>query len=76
MHRFVHASGSRDDAHIPTLQRALDGELDGSGDLGEKRVVLADPDIVAGVELGAALANDDVASRNQLTTETLHAKTL
>src|ERR1700734_3670820 len=43
---------------------------------GEQRVVLAHADIFAGIELGAALAHDDVAGRNDLAAEKLHAEPL
>src|SRR5206468_11943463 len=42
----------------------------------EKRVVLAEADIVARVPLGAALAHDDVAGANHLAAEFLHAEAL
>ena len=51
----------RNDAHGTPTARALDGELHGAVDLCEQRVILADADIVAGVELGATLAHDDAA---------------
>jgi hypothetical protein len=38
-------------------------------------VVLAHADIVAGMEFGAALTNDDVAGDNLLTTEFLDTET-
>ena len=43
---------------------------------GEQGVVAAAPDVVAGVEVVAALAHDDRARRDLLTTETLHAQAL
>src|SRR6476661_10025975 len=43
-------------------------------DLGEQGVVLADPDILAGVPLGAALARDNVAGHAGLPAEQLHAE--
>ncbi len=43
-------------------------------DQGKKGVVLADADTDTGMELGAALANKDIAGENQLTTVTLDAK--
>jgi hypothetical protein len=42
----------------------------------KKGVVLADADIIAGVKLGAPLANDDAASGDQLTAKALYAKAL
>src|SRR3954452_12714127 len=44
--------------------------------LGEQGVVLADADIGAGVELGAALADEDVAGDHALVAELLHAQAL
>ena len=43
---------------------------------GEDGVVAAHAHALAGVPFGAALADDDVASDNDLSTEFLHAKTL
>jgi hypothetical protein len=53
---------------------ALDGELDGAILQREQGVILAHADIVARVEFGAALANDDVASRTSLTAVALDAR--
>src|SRR5215510_14588860 len=44
--------------------------------LGEQGVVLADADIGAGMELGAALADQDVARDHDLIAELLHAQAL
>src|SRR3954449_9227826 len=44
--------------------------------LGEDRVVLADPDPGAGMELRAALAHDDLAAGHGLAGEDLHAEPL
>src|SRR3954469_11489989 len=44
--------------------------------LGEQGVVLADADIGAGVELGAALTDQDVARDHDLIAELLHAQAL
>src|SRR5690348_9342275 len=44
--------------------------------LGEQGVVLADADIGAGMELGAALAHEDVAGEDELIAEPLHAQPL
>lgn len=43
---------------------------------GEDGVVAAHADVLAGVELGAALTHDDVAGDNSLATELLHAEAL
>src|SRR5258706_1475814 len=64
------------DAHRLTVARALDAEVDFAIDQREQRVVLADADVGAGMELGAALAHDDRAGRNHLAAERLHAEHL
>ena len=51
-------------------------ELDDTVDLREQGVILAPADILARLDLGAALANDDGAAGNDLTTEQLDAKPL
>ena len=43
---------------------------------GEQGVVAADADILAGIHLGAALADDDVARQDLLAAEALHAQAL
>lgn len=53
---------------------AANGELHGALDQREQGVILAHADVVTWVELGTALANDDVASLNQLTAVALNAK--
>lgn len=42
----------------------------------EQGVVFATTDVLAGMEVGATLANNDVAGDDVLTTEALHAKSL
>ena len=42
----------------------------------EERVVFAHADVRAGVELGAALAQDDIAGKDTLTAEFLHTQAL
>src|SRR6185369_5856634 len=64
------ASG-RLDAHRLTAERTLGGVADAAIDQREQRVVLARADIGTGVELGAALADDDRARRNHLAAEHL-----
>jgi NADP-dependent 3-hydroxy acid dehydrogenase YdfG len=49
-------------------------ELHHAGGLRVDRVVLADADAVAGLEARAALADDDLAARHQLSPEHLHAE--
>src|SRR5688572_3084539 len=51
-------------------------ERDATIDFGEQGVVLADPDILAGVPLGAALAHDNVAAAAGFAAEQLHAEAL
>src|SRR5262249_41436972 len=58
------------DAHA-RLAVAL--ERDDAVDLREQRPVAADADVLAGVELGADLANQDAAGRDLLAGEPLHA---
>src|SRR5882672_2382391 len=62
------------DAHRLAVARALDGVAHFAVDQCEQRVVLADADIAAGMELGAALANDDRAGRDGLAAEHLDAE--
>ena len=66
---------SRDDADEPAAL-ALVTELDGAGDLGEKRVVLAESDVQAWLELATALADQDRAARNELAVVFFHTKPL
>src|SRR5690606_38299312 len=54
------------------VESALDAEFDGAVDQREQGVVFADTDIGAGVELGAALANDDGTRTDGLATVDLH----
>src|SRR5258706_224796 len=63
-------------AHRLTIARALDGVAHFAVDQCEQRMVLADADIAAGLELGAALTNDDRAGRNGLAAEHLDAEHL
>src|ERR1041385_7056921 len=51
-------------------------ERDATIDLGEEGVVLADPDILAGMPLGAALARDDVAGQTGFAANHLDAEAL
>ena len=66
--------GGRDDVDDPAA--AAGAELDGAGDEREQRVVAAAADAVAGVEVGAALADDDLAGVDQLAAEALDAEAL
>src|SRR3546814_2025832 len=71
-----HPSASSDDADRAALLRALDRELDLPVDEREQGVVAAKADAHARMELGAALANDDVAGFDRLATIDLHAEIL
>jgi hypothetical protein len=62
------------DAHGATLLGALDGELHGAFGQREQGVILADADVFARVEFGAALANDDVAGEDELAAVALDAQ--
>jgi hypothetical protein len=55
---------------------ALDGELNHAVLECEQGVILAAADVFARVEFGAALANDDVASQDELTAVALDAQSL
>ena len=56
------------------LLLTLDGELHGAVDQREQGVILAHADVIARVELGTALANENVAGLDQLTAVALDAK--
>src|SRR5690554_2674476 len=66
----------RDHAHGAALLRTLDAELDLAVDEREQRVVATQADARTRVELGAALANDDVAGIDGLAAEDLDAQVL
>src|SRR5690349_2478471 len=51
-------------------------ELDGAGDLGKQSVVFAAANVGAGLDAGAALADDDGAAGNKLAAESFYAKPL
>src|SRR5205807_5501789 len=65
------ARHDRDHAAAPATR-----ELHGAGGLCVDRVVLAEADAVAGLEPGAALAHDDLATGDHLAGEHLHAEPL
>src|SRR5690606_416737 len=77
---FEHRPGTRalfgDDVHRAALLRALGGELHLAIDQREQRVVAAQADAVTRVELGATLADDDVAGLDGLAAVDLHAQVL
>src|SRR3970282_102265 len=72
---FVDGSAGNDADGAAAL-RALHGELDLAIDQREQRVVAAEADAHARMELGATLANDDVAGIDRLATINLHAEIL
>ena len=55
---------------------ALALELDGTVNQSKQGVILADTNVDTGMHVGASLANQDVASQNELTVCTLHAQAL
>ena len=57
----------------PPARLFLEGDL--AFNQGKQRVILAHPDIVARMNLGAALAHNDVAGKNGFAAELLDAKT-
>src|SRR5687767_7627922 len=63
-----------DDAHGAALLRALGRELDLAVDQREQGVVAAEADAHARMELGAALADDDVSGFDRLAAVHLHAE--
>ena len=63
-----------DRAHLAILAHTL--ELDLAVDQSEQRIVLADTDVVARMNVRASLTNEDVASQNELTVSALRAESL
>jgi hypothetical protein len=61
-------------ALLAILTHAL--ELDLTVDQSKQGVIAADTNIVTGMNVRASLANQDVASQNELTVSALHAQTL
>src|SRR5690606_18406740 len=72
----LRGSAGRDHVDRTTLLRALDGEFDGTVDQREQGVVAAQADARTRMELGAALADDDVAGLDGLAAVHLHAEVL
>src|SRR5512133_3179396 len=68
---YARASALRNDGDDAAIT-ALDGVLHGPVDLREERVVAAHPDVLAGVELGAELAHEDVPRHHRLGAVDLH----
>src|SRR5690606_36352844 len=73
---MVRGSGLRDHAHGAALLRTLDAELDLAIDQREQRVVTTQTHARTRMELGAALAHDDVAGLDGLAAEDLDAQVL
>src|SRR5690625_4833140 len=71
---FCNLLGGWNDVHGAAV--ALDSELNCTCFESEQGVVAAASNVLTWVELGAALANDDLAGLNLLTTETLDAEAL
>ena len=69
--RSVRCDLRSDDGNCLTLQHALGGKHHLAGDLGKQRVILAHADVLAGMELRAALAHDDAACIDQFAAVTL-----
>jgi len=69
-------SSSRDADDVDRLASTLFAELDGAGRRGEQCVVTATTDVDAGVEVGATLADDDLARLDDLAAEALDAEPL
>src|SRR5690349_25127809 len=65
---------TRDDVHDPAA--AALAELDRTGREREQRVVATAADVEAGVEVGAALPDDDLAGADDLTAVPLDAQAL
>ena len=55
---------------------ALALELDGTVNQSEQGVILADTNVDTGMDVGASLANQNVAGQNKLTVSALNAQTL
>src|SRR5437870_7810238 len=66
-------SGDRRDADVASAL-ALVLEVDDPVDLGEERVIAADADVLAGIELRAALSDDDRSTGHELAGEALDAE--
>ena len=64
------------DGDVHDAAATAGAELDLAGAQGEQGVVTTTTDAVAGVEVGAALANQNLAGVDLLTTETLDAEAL
>src|SRR6478752_2921896 len=65
----------REHVHLD-LAAGAGAEADHAVDRGEQRVVAAETDVLAGVHLGAALADQNIARQDLLAAEALHAQPL
>src|SRR5206468_7371884 len=72
----VEAESLHRDDDVDDLALALRAELHGTGLEGEQGVVATAADVGAGVEVRAALTDDDLAGLDDLAAEALHAETL
>src|ERR1700712_940975 len=70
------SDGSDTGNDVDDLAAALLAELDRTGRQREQGVVATTADVDAGVEVGAALADDDLAGLDDLTAEALDAEVL
>jgi hypothetical protein len=69
-------SSGRDNAYRFLVQWTLVPELDAAIYLCIQGVVSPDTDVIAGMNLGATLADDDISGRHKLTAKPLDAKPL
>ena len=69
-------SSGRDDAYRFLVQWTLVPELDTAIYLRKQGVVSSHTDVIAGMNLGATLAHDDIAGWHKLTAKTLDAEPL
>src|SRR5258708_5056027 len=74
-HRWVSLARSREDVHLAAIV-TRGGVFDDARDEREQRVVFADADVLAGQQLGAALADQDGARVDGGAGPLLHAETL
>ena len=68
--------GGFDGEDVDPAAIAAAGELHFAVDEGEQGVVLAETDVLAGIDRGAALPDEDVAGADHLAVELLGAKML
>ena len=73
---LVASAGAVREDDVDDLAATLGAELDGAVREREQGVVAAAADVVTGVEVGAALADEDLARADDLAAETLHSEVL